>query len=303
MECIAPGFIDAQVNGGGGALLNDEPSVATVRRIAESHRNFGTTGLLPTVITDAPEIITAAADAVPRRDARRTCRACSASISKDRSSIRAARRPSAEFIRAIADDDIAWLTHLDCGTVMLTVAPSTVSPEQIRRLAEAGIIVSLGHSEATAAEATAALAAGARGFTHLFNAMSQLGIASPAWSARRSPIADSYCGIIADGHHVDPLALKVALAAKPNGHLYLVTDAMPPAAGGPPHIRLPGPHRHHTQWPPRTRRRHARGLDPHHGRGGALLRRGLGVDLEDALRMASLYPGRLPEARSRTTVA
>ena len=61
---LVPGFIDVQVNGGGGALLNDNPTIDTVRRIAESHRKFGTTGMLPTVITDAPEVLSKAIAAV-----------------------------------------------------------------------------------------------------------------------------------------------------------------------------------------------------------------------------------------------
>jgi N-acetylglucosamine-6-phosphate deacetylase len=286
---IAPGFIDAQVNGGGGALLNDPPAVDTVRRIAESHRKFGTTGMLPTVITDTPEVTKAAASAVA--DARKANVPGVLGIHIEGPFIDPRRRGAhpAECIRPITDEDIAWLTRLDCGTVMLTLAPSTVSPDVVRRLAEASIIVSLGHAEATSAEALAALDAGARGFTHLFNAMSQLGHRNPGMVGAALCDRESYCGIVADGHHVDPLALRVALAAKPKGRVYLVSDAMPPAAGGPPAFTLQG----------RTvSTRNGRLELPDGTLAGSILTMDeavryciakLGVTIEEALRMASLY--------------
>ena len=108
------------------------------------------------------------------------------------------------------------------------------------RGAQAGVLVSLGHSDASCEEARAALSAGARAFTHLFNAMSQLQNREPGMVGAALTDPSSYCGIIADGHHVHPLALQVALKTKPKGRLFLVTDAMPPAAGGPPRFSLQG---------------------------------------------------------------
>jgi N-acetylglucosamine-6-phosphate deacetylase len=287
---LAPGFIDAQVNGGGGALLNEEPSLATVRHMAESFRAFGTTNLLPTVITDRTDIIHAAAEAVAT--ARRENVPGVIGIHIEGPFLDPRRRGAhpPQYIRAITPDDIDWLTHLDCGIVLLTVAPSHVAPATIATLTKAGVIVSLGHSEATAVEANAALAAGARGFTHLFNAMSQLQNREPGMVGAALADRDSFCGIIADGHHVEPVALKVALAAKPKGRLFLVTDAMPPAAGGPRRFALQG-----------------REVVARNGRleladgtlAGSILTMDqalrycinvLGVELEEALRMASLYP-------------
>jgi len=237
---LAPGFIDVQVNGGGGALLNDNPTVETTARIARSHRRFGTTGLLPTVITDAPVITRAAAKAVS--EARRVGVPGILGIHIEGPFIDARRRGAHEekFIRAITPRDVDELRALDCGITLVTVAPSTVSPEDVAKLAAAGIIVSLGHAEASAAEAFAALAAGARGFTHLYNAMSGLAGRAPGMIGAALSDRQSWCGLIADGHHVDPVALNVALAAKPRGKLFLVTDAMPTAAGGPQSFRLQG---------------------------------------------------------------
>jgi N-acetylglucosamine-6-phosphate deacetylase len=287
---LAPGFIDAQVNGGGGALMNEAPAVETVRRIARSHRRFGTTGLLPTVITDTPAIIAAAAEAVRAARKAHVPGVLGIHIEGPFIDPRRSGAHPADCIRAIADDDIAWLASLDCGTVMVTLAPSTVPPQAIRRLAEAGIIVSLGHAEATAAEALAALDAGARGFTHLFNAMSPLGHRSPGMVGAALAHRDSYCSIIADGHHVDPLALKVALRAKPVGRIFLVTDAMPPAAGGPASFALQG----------RTVTARNGRLELADGTlAGSILTMDaalrycvgeLALPLEEALRMASLYP-------------
>src|SRR5262249_1806533 len=162
---LAPGFIDVQVNGGAGTLFNADPSTAAVARLAESHRRFGTTGLLPTVITDRPEILARAIAAV--RNARAAGFPRRVGVPP-----RGPRPP--RHIGQMGEADIAALESADCGVLMLTLAPNRVAPAVISRLAQAGILVSLGHSAATGDEAQAALAAGARAFTHLFNAMSQM---------------------------------------------------------------------------------------------------------------------------------
>lgn len=287
---LAPGFIDAQVNGGGGALLNESPSVAVIRRMAEAFRVFGTTSMLPTVITDSPEITRQAADAVSAARREGVPGIIGIHIEGPFLDPRRAGAHPPQHIRPITPEDIAWLKGLDCGIVLLTVAPSHVTPETIRTLTEAGIIVSLGHSEATAQEAQAALAAGARGFTHLFNAMSQLQNREPGMVGAALTDPESYCGIIADGHHVHPLALEITLKTKPKGRLFLVTDAMPPAAGGPPRFELQG-----------------REVIARNGRleldagtlAGSILTMDeavrfcvtvLGLELGETLRMASLYP-------------
>jgi N-acetylglucosamine-6-phosphate deacetylase len=287
---LAPGFIDAQVNGGGGALLNDKPSLAVIRRMAEAFRSFGTTGMLPTVITDDPQIMRQAADAVAAARREGVPGILGIHIEGPFLDPRRAGAHPPQHIRPITPEDIAWLKGLDCGVVLLTVAPSHVTPEIIRTLAQAGIIVSLGHSEATAKEAQAALTAGARGFTHLFNAMSQLQNREPGMVGAALTDPESYCGIIADGHHVHPLALQVTLRTKPKGRLFLVTDAMPPAAGGPARFELQG-----REVIARNGR-----LELDQGTlAGSILTMDeavrfcvtvLGLDLAEALRMASRYP-------------
>lgn len=237
---LAPGFIDVQVNGGGGALLNDDPTVDTVRRIAESHRTFGTVGMLPTVITDAPSVIARAIAAV--RDARAQGVSSVLGIHIEGPFLDVARKGAhaPRFIREMTQTDVDEIASADCGIVMLTVAPNRVKPDFIRMLTDRGVLISLGHSDATCAEAQAALDAGARAFTHLFNAMSQMNGREPGMVGTALSDRDSYVGIIADGHHVHDASLKIAFAAKHKSRMMLITDAMPTAAGGPDGFELQG---------------------------------------------------------------
>ncbi len=236
---LAPGFVDVQVNGGGGALMNDGPSVDVVARIAESHRKYGTVGMMPTLVTDTPEKTRVAIAAV--RDARRRFPSV-LGIHLEGPFLDPARKGAhdANYIREIEPSDIELIANADCGAVMLTLAPNRVRAEIIRTLAARGVLVSLGHSEATYDEAQAGLAAGARAFTHLFNAMSPLQSRRPGMVGAALDSREAFVGIIADGHHVHPASLRIAFAAKPHDRIMLITDAMPPAAGGPDSFMLQG---------------------------------------------------------------
>ncbi len=287
---LAPGFIDAQVNGGGGTLFNEEPTPDGGRRIAEAHRRFGTTGLLPTVITDQEMVLKSAVEAVTVARRERTPGILGIHIEGPFIDSKRRGAHDERFIRTIAASDIDWLSKLDCGTVLLTLAPSAAPPAAITRLTQAGLIVSLGHSEATAIEATAAIRAGARGFTHLFNAMSQLAGREPGMVGTALADQDCYCSIIADGHHVDALALKVALAAKPCGKLFLVSDAMPSAAGGPSSFRLQNRPVHLKEGRLTLSDGTLAGSNLTMDDAVRYCGRELGLSVEEALRMASLYP-------------
>ncbi|MBV2144090.1 N-acetylglucosamine-6-phosphate deacetylase [Falsochrobactrum sp. TDYN1] len=225
---LAPGFIDAQVNGGGGFMLNDLPTPETMFAMAQAHRKYGTTGLLPTLITDTG----------PVRD--RTIEAAVEAVKTDNGIIglhlegphlAPARKGAhlAELMRPVDEADIALYIHTveQIGTLLLTIAAEQVTPEQVRRLSDAGVIVSIGHSDATAEQAIKLFDAGARSVTHLFNAMSQIGHRAPGLAGAALDHPGVWCGIIADGHHVDPMVLRLALRAKRGGaHLFFVTDAM-----------------------------------------------------------------------------
>jgi len=229
---LAPGFVDVQVNGGGGALMHDDPSAAVVARIAESHRKFGSVGVMPTLVTDAPEKTRAAIAAT--RAARRSHPSV-LGIHLEGPFLDPTRKGAhqAKYVRAIEPADVETIVGADCGAVMVTVAPNRVAPDVIRRLVARGALVSLGHAEASYEEAQAGLAAGAQAFTHLFNAMSPLQGRRPGMVGAALDSREAYVGVIADGHHVHPASLRVAFAAKSRDRIMLITDAMPPAADGP----------------------------------------------------------------------
>jgi N-acetylglucosamine-6-phosphate deacetylase len=237
---IVPGFVDVQVNGGGGALFNASPSVDTVRHIARSHATYGTCAMLPTVITDTPDVLDAAIRAVA--EAIKDGVPGVIGIHIEGPFLDPVRKGAHDprFIRRMTDKDITFLISANCGIKMLTVAPNMVSPAQISTLVNHGIRVSLGHSDATSEQASAAVAAGASAFTHLFNAMSQLTSREPGMVGAALSHANAYVGLIADGHHVHPDALQIAIRSKGAGRCMLISDAMPPAAGGPDEFELQG---------------------------------------------------------------
>jgi N-acetylglucosamine-6-phosphate deacetylase len=223
---LAPGFIDLQVNGGGGVLLNDDPSPQAVRVIAAAHRAFGTTGLLPTLITDAPATLAMLAEGAIES----LCIPGVLGFHIEGPFINPRRKGihPAGHIRAIADADIRLLAEFGrAGRSLLTLAPEMVPAAQLRRLAESGLRLSIGHSDATALDVAAAVAVGASGVTHLFNAMSQIAPREPGVVGAALASAALHAGIICDGLHVDPLNLQIALRAKGRERLMLVSDAMP----------------------------------------------------------------------------
>ncbi len=226
---LCAGFIDCQVNGGGGVLLNSSADAASVIKIAEAHAAWGTTRLLPTCISDAPDITRRAMAAV--REARKT-RPAILGLHIEGPHISRERRGAhqADFLRPMTAEDMADYRPNDGEIVMITVAPEMVSPDGIAALRKQGNIVALGHTAASAAQVRAALAAGASGFTHLFNAMG--GINGRDIGAAGVALDDdaSWCGVIADGHHLDDATLRLIVKAKPKGKVVLVSDAMPPAA-------------------------------------------------------------------------
>jgi N-acetylglucosamine-6-phosphate deacetylase len=236
---LAPGYIDVQVNGGGGVLFNADPTPEAIACIAAAHRKHGTVGLLPTLVTDAPQVM-AAAIAATREARRRTPATLGVHLEGPFLDPRRRGAHELKYVRDLAPDDVETIVNADCGSVMVTLAPNRVGVERIAELARRGVLVSLGHSEASYEEARAAIQAGARAFTHLFNAMSASVGREPGMVGAALDLADAFVGIIADGHHVHDANLRIALAAKRRDRFMLITDAMPPAAGGPDHFDLQG---------------------------------------------------------------
>jgi len=225
---VAPGFIDLQVNGGGGALFNDSPSVENISTIIAAHSRFGTTGLMPTLITDKVEVMAQAAEAIAQALKENALGVLGIHFEGPHLSIAKKGAHSAEFIRPITDDEWQVLERKDIGNIIVTLAPETVSVADIERMVSLGIKVCLGHTNADFVTAQEALDAGANGFTHLFNAMSPLQGRAPGVVGAALLNDQASCGLIVDGHHVDLATCKLAIKTKPKGKVFLVTDAMPP---------------------------------------------------------------------------
>lgn len=239
---VVPGFIDLQVNGGGGINFNDDPSVSAIERICAAHARFGTTALLPTLITDRREARTAAIAA--GKAARASGVPGFLGLHLEGPHLSAAKRGvhAAAYVRPMDEADIKELLGAlaGAGPTMLTVAPESTSIEAVRRLASAGGVVSLGHTDCDYETALAYIAAGATTATHLFNAMSPLGHRTPGMVGA---VLDSgiSAGLIADGIHVHPAAARVAHRAKRGpGHIFLVTDAMLTIGTDMPDFQLNG---------------------------------------------------------------
>jgi N-acetylglucosamine-6-phosphate deacetylase len=234
---LAPGFIDIQVNGGGDLLFNDAPTPETIEAIAKAHRRFGTTALLPTLISDSPDKMPKALAAVEEAAAANPSilgiHLEGPFLSPEKAGVhdpRALRRPN--------EADIALLTAKRKSVTLVTLAPEQVGEGVIAALVDAGIHVALGHSMATYAETVAAMRHGLTGFTHLFNAMRPLESREPGPIAVALESPEAWYGLIVDGMHAAPAMLRLALRGA--GHPILVTDAMPPVGGTRQSFRLNG---------------------------------------------------------------
>ena len=224
---LVPGFVDVQVNGGGGRLFNDDPSAATIAAIAAAHRRFGTTGLLPTLISDDMSVVERGIAAVD--EAIEAGVPGVLGIHIEGPFLSNARRGIhlASMLQKFDDRFVELLCSGRNGRTLVTLAPECVSPGQIAQLVEAGVIVSAGHSDADYETVRAAIDAGMTGFTHLFNGMSQLRNRAPGMVGAALENRSTWAGIIVDGHHIHPAAFRVAINAKGTDRLMLVTDAMP----------------------------------------------------------------------------
>ncbi|MCB8880379.1 N-acetylglucosamine-6-phosphate deacetylase [Acidisoma cellulosilytica] len=301
---LAPGFIDIQVNGGGGVLFNETPTVDGALAIAAAHRRFGTTSLLPTIITDRAEVMQAGAAAA--RAAMLRPKSGIAGVHLEGPFI-SPRRPGVHDparIRAMDQADADWLAaQADGLPMLLTIAPEEVADDHLRQLAKAGVVLSAGHTAASAERIGQAIGFGLRAFTHLFNAMPPLAGREPGPVGAALLDRTAWCGLIVDGVHVHPVSLGAALAARPLDRMVLVTDAMSVLGTDADGFDLYGQ---------RILRRHGR-LEREDGTlAGADLDMAtavrnsvemLGCPVEQALRMAATYPAALMRLADRGMIA
>ena len=288
---LAPGFVDVQVNGGGGVLLNDRPTIDGIKRICDAHGRFGTTALLPTLITDTPEVTEQAIATI--------CHAMKAGVSGclglhlEGPFLSPARHGAhdPDLMKLMNEADADQLLGLDIAPLLITLSPERISPSIIRRLVDGGIIVSLGHSDATYDQVMAAVDAGARGVTHLYNAMSPLTNRAPGLVGAALDSTDLWCGLIADGVHVHPAAIGVALRSKrPPGRVFLVTDAMSTIGSDLQVIELNGRKVHRRGGALMLEDGTLAGSDLDMMSAVRFMVQKADVALDEALRMASAYP-------------
>ncbi len=287
---LLPGFIDTQVNGGGGVLFNDAPTVESIRTIGAAHRRFGTTSFLPTLISDDLRVV---AQAIAAVDAAINAGVPGVTgihiegpfISETRKGAHAAAH-----IRALLPEHVPLLSSLRHGRTLVTLAPEHTTVATIAMLAAAGVVVAAGHSNAAYADIGAALAHGLTGFTHLFNAMSPLQSRAPGVVGAALHDQNSWCGIIVDGWHVDPVVLQIALRAKRRDRFMLVTDAMPIVGSDANEFQLQGRriHVHEGQCIDEQGTLSGSALDMASAVRNAV--RMLGISVIDAARMASTWP-------------
>ncbi|MFW9437604.1 N-acetylglucosamine-6-phosphate deacetylase [Xanthomonas euvesicatoria] len=224
---LLPGFIDIQVNGGGGVLFNNARDPQALATIAAAHRRFGTTGMLPTLISDTAQVMAEAIDATRQAIAQGVPGVLGIHLEGPYLSPARKGTHDAGKFRVPDAHEIAVDTSLDNGVTLITLAPERVLLDDIRAFVAGGAIVFAGHTAATYEQACEGIAAGVSGFTHVYNAMSQLAGREPNAVGAALEDPNVWCGVIVDGVHVHPASLRVALAAKPRGKLLLVTDAMP----------------------------------------------------------------------------
>ena len=224
---LLPGFIDVQVNGGGGVLFNDAPTVESIRAIGAAHRRFGTTAFLPTLISADLEVVARAIAAVRGAIAAGVPGVLGIHIEGPFLNVARKGVHDPAKLRELDRTAAGLLTSLGAGKTLVTLAPEMTTPEIIAGLAASGVVVSAGHTNATYEQIVTALRHGLTGFTHLFNAMSPLTGREPGTVGAALEDPSSWCGIIVDGLHTNPVVLRLALRCKPRERFMLVTDAMP----------------------------------------------------------------------------
>ena len=287
---VAPGYIDLQVNGGGGALFNDSPSVDNLKIIMSAHAKFGTTAMMPTLITDKVEVMQQAAEAIAQAIDEAVPGIIGIHFEGPHLSVEKKGTHCADYIRPISDAEWKILSRQDLGQIIVTLAPETVSTEDVNRMVKLGVKVCLGHTNADYQTAQQAIDAGASGFTHLFNAMSPLQGREPGVVGAALLNNHTSCGLIVDGFHVDYASCKLAIQAKPQGKVFLVTDAMPPVGTDQTQFALYDRTVYVDNGKLTSTTGELAGSSLDMASAVKNTHQKLGIELSESMRMASLYP-------------
>jgi N-acetylglucosamine-6-phosphate deacetylase len=290
---LVPGFVDLQVNGGGGVLLNEQPDLEGIRTICAAHARFGTTGLLPTLITDNRTVTTQTIAAGLAAQQAAVPGFLGLHLEGPHLSVARKGAHDPALIRPMEDADLARTIDARKGldALLMTLAPENATNAQIAALHAAGVTVSLGHSDCGYDTASAAVEAGARMMTHLFNAMSPLGHREPGMVGAALDLGHLNAGLIADGFHVHPASIAAALRAKRGpGRIFLVTDAMSTIGTDMKSFFLNGREIFREGGRLTLADGTLAGADIDMASCIRYMRDHVGIDLEEALRMASLYP-------------
>ena len=289
-KLLVPGFVDVQVNGGGGIMFNDDQSVDALKTIVAGHRKYGSTTLMPTLITDRFEVMQEAADSIE------------SAISQNVPGVRGvhfegpyfslARRGVhlEEYIRDVDDGAYDLFTRKGLGAVIVTLAPEEVPAQFISSLNEAGVRVCAGHTSATYDQAAAGFDAGVTGVTHLYNAMPPMMNREPGLIGAAYDRGDIYCGLIVDGIHLHHATTRSVFASLPTHKVMLVTDAMATVGAKVKSFNLYGTQIAVKDGVLATEEGRLAGSDLDMMEAVRITRDEVGVDFAETLRMASLYP-------------
>jgi N-acetylglucosamine-6-phosphate deacetylase len=289
---LVPGFIDLQVNGGGGALLNTTPTLDGIRTICTAFQQFGTTACLPTLVTDTPEVADRAVEAGLAAAREKVPGFLGMHLEGPHLAVARKGAHDPALIRPFSDNDLQRLINAREGmpALMTTVAAETVSPEEIASITSHGIVVSIGHSDASYAQVAEAAKAGATMATHLFNAQSQMGNREPGVVGAALDIGTMYAGLIADGVHVHPAMIANAIRAKRGpGRIFLVSDAMSVTGTDATQFEFTGRTVYRKEGVLRLADGTLAGADLTMIAAVIYMHRTIGLELSEALRMASLY--------------
>ena len=234
---LAPGFIDLQVNGGGGVLFNNSPNQESLNTIIKAHQFFGTTSVMPTVISDSLEVLEQCIKTVTE-EIKNNSSLLGIHIEGPFFNTKYRGVHQKQYISTINSDYLNLFESLKGFPVMLTLAPECISSQQLKHLTSLGIKTLAGHSDATYDELDDAIKNGLDGFTHLFNAMSQISAREPGVVGSALHFENTFASIIVDLHHVHPSLIQLAYQLKPTGKLFFISDSMATINHGKPSFEL-----------------------------------------------------------------